>query len=231
MGASLRERSEGVTEARLHLDGLATPILTRVTRHGPTGMTVEQTLPFLRLHTLVRDDADQHAHIESVSMVVQEGVPRLVLDLAYDGGIEEASTGEPAEPRAAHAGVVRPRARREATTPFEIPAPELAPKERPAVREPTLSFTTPTARGDEPAHGLAGEQLTLEEQLLLERSMKHKLQAHWARIEPRARATVRALRAAGLRTWVVLAPLLAAAAHRAMVAARAGVAKLRASRA
>lgn len=227
MGASLRHPQDEGAQARLHLDGLATPILTRVTRHGPTGMTVEQTLPFLRLHTGVRDDADQHARIESVSMVVYEGMPRLVLDLAYsDEAIEPDA--EPA--RAARAGVARPRVR-EATTPFELETPALEPGEAPAVREPTLAFTTAVARDDEPSHGLSGEQLTLEEQLLLERSFKHQLRTRWTTVEPGVQRFARAAQAGAVLAWGLLWPMLRAGGLHALAALRAGVARVKARRA
>lgn len=80
-------------DAQLRVDGIEAPIHTRVTRRGRHGMTVEQPLPFLQLQTLVEDQAARRSRIESVSMVVYDGMPRLVLDLAYEADGADAGEG------------------------------------------------------------------------------------------------------------------------------------------
>jgi hypothetical protein len=204
MAALLDHDSDAGAETRLQLDGLGTPIVTRVTRHGPRGMTVEQTLPFLRLQTVVVDEADQRSRIASVSMVVYDGIPRLVLDLAYD---EARSAPVSALVRQAHRGVVRPR-RGDDTAAFEREAVEqpvagldddaaldevLAQSDEPVGRESTLLFHTHPPLAAEPAH--TPVDLTLEQELLQSRQLSYRLQQHWRVIEPIvARAGAAALR-------------------------------------
>lgn len=124
-------------EALLHVAGVDTPIHARVTRQSERGMTVEQALPFLQLHTQVWDASRPPSRIESVSVVVYDGTPRLVLDLAFDSEEEaadsaaisgavssamssaHASSNPPPLPRRAHAGVMRPRVRVDHTQPFD----------------------------------------------------------------------------------------------------------------
>ena len=82
-----------MSETRLHLDGVGSPIITQVTRRSETGMTVEQTLPFLKLHTLVHDDDSVASKIESVS--VEQGVVGRVLGY---GDVILIGTGGTREP-------------------------------------------------------------------------------------------------------------------------------------
>jgi len=155
-------------DAHLMLEGMDTPIHTQITRRSERGMTVEQPLPFLQLRTMVQDQSARCARIESVSMLVCDGMPRLVLDLAYEPDAE-ADT----EPAAQHAdGSMEPidepgmpprmvRARRDPTRSFEQPlqttpglqAPQVEPEsepELPAGRESTLVFDTVPPPAGEP---------------------------------------------------------------------------------
>ena len=178
-------------KTRLHLDGLSTPIFTHVTRQTETGMTVEQPLPFLRLHTGVLDDTKRLAHIESVSMLVLDGVPRLVLDLAY-AQVEEPQTVVAREQAvASHAGIMR-RSRPDETVPFDLeaaasdgmspvkPSPAPMPLALPdAEREQTLTFQTLRAEAAD-----ADTPLTLEEQLLVSHQYSYRLKTWWKTVRP-----------------------------------------------
>lgn len=72
--------------ARLHLDGVATPIEAEIAARDHEWLTVEQELPFLRLGMGV---AVEGAHgpprgrLASVDLRLSEGVPRLVLGVEY----------------------------------------------------------------------------------------------------------------------------------------------------
>lgn len=70
--------------ARLYFEGVDGPVVTRVRSRGPTGMTVEQALPFLRLRSDVRDAAGRAARIRSIGVCVEADTPHLVLELSYD---------------------------------------------------------------------------------------------------------------------------------------------------
>ncbi|MGD8861037.1 MAG: hypothetical protein PVI30_13600 [Myxococcales bacterium] len=174
-------------EARLVLDSLPTPIVTRVRETRDSGMTVEQTLPFLRLHTTgVVDGRERRARIESVSMVVADGVPRLVLDLAYEGAEGPIAASMPAT--AGCPGVARSRrAAGDVAVDAEATAPT-TPRAEAAVgeggREPTRSFVVHRAAADEPARASAAAQLTLEEQLLLAAKPSYQLAQRWKRVKP-----------------------------------------------
>jgi hypothetical protein len=139
--ATFDSNQDASVDALLHVSGVDTPIHARVTRQSERGMTVEQALPFLQLHTQVWDATRQASRIESVSVVVYDGMPRLVLDLAFDPEADDAgavhavhaehaeharsemnarsSSVPPPLPRRAHAGVVRPRMRVDQTQSFD----------------------------------------------------------------------------------------------------------------
>jgi len=206
-----REAQADGTEARLHVSGVATPILTRVTRQTARGMTVEQMLPFLQLRTQVWDDARQASHIESVSVVVYDGMPRLVLDLAYDDVAVADDAGMQAEPvRRAHAGVVRPRVRVDQTVPFDrepvVPVmrePSAAPR-----REASQVFTTqgPTAPlpkalvAAELPPEIPGLKLSrMEQELLQPKDFVFHTRVAWQRTQPKLQHAQReAIRLGGI---------------------------------
>jgi hypothetical protein len=70
--------------ARLRIEGVRAPIVTNVERRAEGGLVVVQDLPFLRLNASVSDEDDRAARIAWVSVDVDGGVPRLVLELAYE---------------------------------------------------------------------------------------------------------------------------------------------------
>jgi hypothetical protein len=193
------DRSDDVASTRLHLSGVDTPIVTRVTRQSGRGMTVEQSLPFLRLQTQVWDESAKSSRIESVRVVVQDGMPRLVLDLAFDDVDESAPERPSTASHKAHRGVVRPRAPREETVPFEahLTAAEVAllrPRTQvsaaPARREPTEVFRTSapagaTAKAAPLPAEVAGLTLSvMEQELLKPRDLAFRARSAWERVQP-----------------------------------------------
>lgn len=86
-----RSSDPGGERARLHFEGVRNPIVTTVARRREDGLVVVQELPFLRLHTEVRDEQRRRARIARVAVDVQQDVPRLVLELAYD---DDAAGGD-----------------------------------------------------------------------------------------------------------------------------------------
>ncbi len=110
---------------RLQLDEVASPVIAHVMRRGPGGMTVAQTLPFLRLRSAVRDESGRTAHIADVSVDVSSGTPSLVLELVYDEALPFALAMDDTlpgfEPSWEEGERAAPRARRrDETVPFEI---------------------------------------------------------------------------------------------------------------
>lgn len=70
--------------AQLYFEGVDGPVVTRVRSRGPTGMTVQQPLPFLSLRSDVRDASGRAARIRSIRVCVEADTPHLVLELSYD---------------------------------------------------------------------------------------------------------------------------------------------------
>ncbi len=180
---------EDIQPTRLHLSGVETPIFTQITAQTERGMTVEQALPFLKLQTSVWGDAQRPSRIESVRLVVTDGMPRLLLDLAYDDQDEVAARAsvEQGVQRSAHAGVVRPRStppplrtRMDETLPFEQPSFQL----RQAGREPTQTFVVEAA-----ARALSPEVKDLalssmERELLQPKDWVFHVRRAWLRSKP-----------------------------------------------
>jgi hypothetical protein len=186
--------------ARLHLSGVETPIVTRITRQSARGMTVEQALPFLQLQTPVWGESQKPSRIESVSVVVLDGMPRLVLDLAFDEGLDAAPVSEPdarVPARQAHAGVVRPRVQ---TKPQQQRVDETVPfdSQPPARRDQTLAFKTEARKpGEKPLPAVVKDMKlsSTELELLQPKDWVFHVRAAWERGEPHlARATQTALR-------------------------------------
>lgn len=86
----------GGSSARLYLDAIGAPVVARVTHRSQDRLTVSRELPFLKLHSSVRDEGGRRAEVASVSVVVEDGTPRLVLELAYRDaeGAQAASAGK-----------------------------------------------------------------------------------------------------------------------------------------
>lgn len=127
--------------ARLHIDGVRSPVLARVARRRESGMTCVQELPFLRLESAVTDDRGRRARIARVALSVENDVPKLVIELAYDDHDDDFPSGPPAVP---YGTIAQPVADTLDTIPG-APAPELHrlvfrkdPIE--SLREPPVTF-------------------------------------------------------------------------------------------
>jgi hypothetical protein len=208
-----REPSQpaGQLLARLHLSGIETPIVTQITRRTERGMTVEQALPFLQLRTEVWSEAQPPSRIESVSVVVYDGMPRLVLDLAYDEAPDHRRVAPQAlpEPRRAHAGVVRSRERMtlgygqrvDDTVSYERDSLQLtaanaqgSPKPRPDATQSFRTHAGPQADNHEEAAKrplppeVANMQLSsMEKDLLQPRDWVFHARLAWKRSQPHVR--------------------------------------------
>lgn len=84
--------------ARLHLEGIATPIDGEVLERDGSWLTVEQELPFLRIgmSVAVEGTGPAQGRLSSVDLRVEQGVPRLVLVVEdararTEGAIDAAS--------------------------------------------------------------------------------------------------------------------------------------------
>ena len=82
----------GTRRARLHLDGVATPIDADISTQSDAWLTAEQALPFLRLGMGVAVEGaggPPQGRLASVDLRIENGVPRLVLGVELD--TEEAA--------------------------------------------------------------------------------------------------------------------------------------------
>jgi hypothetical protein len=68
---------------RLEISTLTSPIRAVVSDRSAHGMTIEQALPFLRLDSTIHEDPSKPARIAGISIRVDEGVPKLVVELEY----------------------------------------------------------------------------------------------------------------------------------------------------
>lgn len=112
----------GSQRARLHIDGVRSPVLTRVARRRETGMTCVQELPFLRLESAVTDDQGRRARIARVALSVEKDMPKLVIELAYDDHDDDFPSGPPAVP---YGAIIAPPSPDTVDTLPGAPAPEL----------------------------------------------------------------------------------------------------------
>lgn len=69
---------------RLSISGVKSTVAVRVAQRRDARVTVEQRLPFLAIGTEVADERGQTGRIERVGVALEGGVPKLVLELAYD---------------------------------------------------------------------------------------------------------------------------------------------------
>jgi hypothetical protein len=69
---------------RLAIAGVASRVALRVTERHGTRATLEQKLPFLTIGTEVADEQGRTGRIARVNVALEGGVPKLVLELAYD---------------------------------------------------------------------------------------------------------------------------------------------------
>jgi hypothetical protein len=70
--------------ARLSIKGVGTPVGLRVARRRQGCVTLVQELPFLELGTEVQDENGRTGKIARVAVSIDRGVPKLVIELAYD---------------------------------------------------------------------------------------------------------------------------------------------------
>lgn len=69
---------------RLAISGVRPRVALRVASRRDHRVTLEQKLPFLAIGTEVSDENGQTGRIERVGVALEGGVPKLVLELAYD---------------------------------------------------------------------------------------------------------------------------------------------------
>ena len=134
----------GGERARLRLEGVRNPIVTTVARRRDDGLVVVQELPFLRLWSEVHDEQQRRARISRVAVDVQQDVPRLVLELAYDDEVGPASVEVEVE------AVAKERRARDATIGYEQARPRQSASTGSAERrdrseQATLVFATEPA--------------------------------------------------------------------------------------
>jgi hypothetical protein len=105
------------TRTRLQLEGLPTPVVTRVVRRSDQGATLHQPLPFLQLQGAVVDENGRRGRIEWVDVALDGDVPALVLEVSYQPRIPDPRMlPTPTAPSTRGAP-----SRRDATVPFELP--------------------------------------------------------------------------------------------------------------
>jgi hypothetical protein len=85
MGAAVESVGGGEqARASLFLGDVGQRVVTNVTRREAGGMTVERSLPFLRLDSEFRDEEGRPGRIRDVRVALDGDTPRLVLDLVYE---------------------------------------------------------------------------------------------------------------------------------------------------
>lgn len=71
-------------EARISIDGVRVPVVARIDRRMPGGVTLRRELPLLRVGTPVRDEAGRPGRIEGVWIAMDGETPSLCVEVAYD---------------------------------------------------------------------------------------------------------------------------------------------------
>ncbi len=69
---------------RLSISGVGPRVALRVAERQAQRATLEQRLPFLAIGTEVADEEGRTGRIARVNVALEGGVPKLVLELAYD---------------------------------------------------------------------------------------------------------------------------------------------------
>lgn len=77
---------------RINFHGVDGPVTVKVLHEDFGGLTVEQALPFLAIDTSILTEEGRAGRIETVELVVDRGIPRLVVDLAYDEPMQLADS-------------------------------------------------------------------------------------------------------------------------------------------
>ena len=191
--AQLGGAPSGRPLARLHLDGVASPVEAEITEQDDTWMVAEQELPFLRIGMGVAVEGPggpPRGRLASVDLRIEDGVPRLVLgverdapesgpstldeaDVATFDGRQQIAPPEPVAVEATLQDFELPAALREAPSSVEDEEPQQddpAPIAR-AARQPVQVFATPAddaeADGDDADASLetAGQDAAWKEKL------------------------------------------------------------------
>jgi len=122
--------------AKLHIDGIPTPVVARVTHRADDLIAVEQELPFLTIGrgVLLEDvalDAMRRGQIAAVSLDVDMDVPRLTIAILYD------------EPQLSAADDAPPAA---TSTVQDLPAPVSISTAEPPPEPPVMVAALPAER-------------------------------------------------------------------------------------
>jgi hypothetical protein len=70
--------------ARVSISGVPSRLAMRVASTRNRRVTMEQRLPFLAIGTDVTNESGDRGRIERVGVVLEGGVPKIVLEVAYD---------------------------------------------------------------------------------------------------------------------------------------------------
>jgi hypothetical protein len=98
--------------AKLRIEGVQAPVIATVARRRDDAVILYRDLPFLGPDAEVRDENDRAARFGRVAIDAEREVPRLVLELIYEG---PAISGE---------GAIPDLARRDGTVDYTLPRPE-----------------------------------------------------------------------------------------------------------
>jgi hypothetical protein len=130
---------------RLAISGVPSRVALRVTERHATRATLEQKLPFLTIGTEVADEEGRTGRIARVNVALEGGVPKLVLELAYDAVPLRASSPPGA------------RVRRDETMSYERASAErvTVPPPTRALRIEVADRSLPLAPGPKHAAALA----------------------------------------------------------------------------
>lgn len=218
-----------VPQAKLYLDGVATPIVARVMHRAADCMIVEQDLPFLRLSTGIslREEDGRRGRIESVDLRVEDDLPRLVLGIVYEDAppspapIEDvkiaiAPDAETTMPDfAAPDGPAMEEPEIEpvrAVAIVEAPAPEIvAPPARERDRDAPVVFRTARPPvGEEPAASMIDEAHDQEVEAF-RTGTQVRVAAAMREIARRAGPVMIVARGVTAKLWARLGPMLLAA--------------------
>lgn len=127
---------------RLSISGVPSRVALRVAERRDTSATVEQRLPFLAIGTEIADENGRTGRISRVNVALEGGVPKIVLELAYD-----AVPLRPSTPPGA-------RVRRDETISYERASQPPPLPERPTVPEPLRRLRIEEADRSQPAQAL-----------------------------------------------------------------------------
>jgi hypothetical protein len=73
--------------ARVSISGVPSRLAMRVASRRDRRVTMEQRLPFLAIGTEVTSESGDRGRIERVGVVLEGGVPKIVLEVTYDAKV------------------------------------------------------------------------------------------------------------------------------------------------